>query len=377
MYSRIINAPKNKSFFLFGPRGIGKTTWVRKSFPDAIYIDLLESRLFNELLADPQRLENYIPEDLRDWVIIDEVQKIPSILNEVHRLIESRGYKFILTGSSARKIRRKGQNLLGGRALTCYMYPLTTVELGDDFTLEHSLKYGSLPSVYTEEDPQAYLESYMKTYLQEEVLQEGLTRSLGAFARFIEAASFSQGSVLNISEVSRECAVERKVVENYFSILEDLLIGFRIPVFTRKAKRKMIRHPKFYFFDTGVYRTIRPMGPLDFPEEAEGITFESLFLQEIRAINDYYGLGYKIYYWRTAAGLEVDFILYGKRGIKAFEIKRRGRVSPSMLSSLKAFSADYPDSQAFFIYGGRKKMYIDGIKIIPIKEAISNIKEMI
>ena len=296
MYSRIIKIPKNKSFFLFGPRGTGKTTWVKKSFPDAVYIDLLESRLFNELLADPQRLEDHIPDNFTDWVIIDEVQKIPLILNEVHRLIENKGLRFILTGSSARKIRRKGQNLLAGRALTCSMYPLTAVELGKDFNLEHSLKYGSLPSVYKEEDPQAYLESYIKTYLQEEVLQEGLTRNLSAFARFIEAASFSQGSVLNVSEISRECAVERKVVENYFSILEDLLIGFRIPVFTRKAKRRMIRHSKFYFFDTGVYRTIRPMGPLDTPEAAEGIIFESLFLQELRALNDYYRLGYKIYY---------------------------------------------------------------------------------
>ncbi|MCD4669282.1 MAG: ATP-binding protein [Actinomycetia bacterium] len=377
MYSRIIKIPKNKSFFLFGPRGTGKTTWVKKSFPDAVYIDLLESRLFNELLADPQRLEDHIPDNFTDWVIIDEVQKIPLILNEVHRLIENKGLRFILTGSSARKIRRKGQNLLAGRALTCSMYPLTAVELGKDFNLEHSLKYGSLPSVYKEEDPQAYLESYIKTYLQEEVLQEGLTRNLSAFARFIEAASFSQGSVLNVSEISRECAVERKVVENYFSILEDLLIGFRIPVFTRKAKRRMIRHSKFYFFDTGVYRTIRPMGPLDTPEAAEGIIFESLFLQELRALNDYYRLGYKIYYWRTAGGLEVDFILYGKRGIKAFEIKRRNKVSSGMLSGLKAFLKDYPETQAFFIYGGRKNLYIDGIKVIPIEESIRNLKDML
>lgn len=377
MYSRIINIPKNKSFFLFGPRGTGKTTWVKKSFPDAIYIDLLESRLFNELLADPQRLEDYIPDNFRDWIIVDEVQKIPLILNEVHRLIESKGYRFILTGSSARKIRRKGQNLLAGRALTCFMYPLTTVELDKDFNLGHSLKYGTLPSVYTEEDPQAYLESYMKTYLQEEVLQEGLTRNLSVFARFLEAASFSQGSVLNISEVSRECAIERKTVENYFSILEDLLIGFRIPVFTKKAKRRMARHPKFYFFDAGVYKTIRPMGPLDSPEAAEGITFESLFLQELRAINDYYGLGYKIYYWRTSGGLEVDFILYGKRGIKAFEIKRRNRISSSMLSGLKAFLSDYPDTQAFFIYGGSKNLYIDGIRVIPIERALRDLKDII
>jgi len=377
MYSRIISTPKNKSFFLFGPRGTGKTTWVKKSFVDAIYIDLLESRTFNELLADPQRLEDYVPDSFNDWIIIDEIQKVPLLLNEVHRLIESKKYKFILTGSSARKLRRKGQNLMAGRALTCYMHPLSVTELGKDFNLKHSLKYGSLPSVYTEEDPQGYLDSYMRTYLQEEVQQEGLTRNLNAFARFLEAASFSQGSVLNMSEVSRECSVERKVVENYFNILEDLLISIRIPVFTKKAKRRMTRHPKFYFFDTGVYRTVRPMGPLDSPESAEGIALESFFLQEIRAINEYHRLGYSIYYWRTSGGLEVDFILYGKRGIKAFELKRRNKVSTSMLSGLKAFLSDYPDAEGFLIYGGNKPLFIDGIKVVPITDALKTIKEMI
>jgi uncharacterized protein len=377
MYSRIISTPKNKSFFLFGPRGTGKTTWVQKSFADAIYIDLLESRVFNELLADPQRIENYIPENFNDWIIIDEIQKVPFLLDEVHRLIENKKLKFILTGSSARKLRKKGQNLLAGRALTCYMHPLSVVELGKDFSLEHSLKYGSLPSVYTEEDPQGYLDSYMRTYLQEEVLQEGLTRNLNAFARFLEAASFSQGSVLNISEVSRECSVERKVVENYFNILEDLLISVRIPVFTKKAKRRMSRHPKFYLFDTGVYMTVRPMGPLDSPELAEGIALESFFLQEIRAVNEYYGLGYNIYYWRTSGGLEVDFILYGKRGIKAFEIKRRNKVSMGMLSGLKAFLSDYPNAEAFLLYGGNKPLFIDDIKVLPIAHALKTIKEII
>ncbi|GAI60164.1 unnamed protein product, partial [marine sediment metagenome] len=218
MYSRIIKYPDNKSFFLFGPRGTGKTTWVKQVFPNAVYLDLLESRLFNDLLADPQRLENFIPDNFKDWIIIDEVQKIPELLNEVHRLIEKNKYKFILTGSSARKLRRKGPNLLAGRALNYSMHPLTAIELGKDFNLNHSLMFGNLPSVYVESNPGDYLESYIKTYLQEEIQQEGLTRNLGVFSRFLETASFSQGSVLNISQVSRECAVERKTVENYFTI---------------------------------------------------------------------------------------------------------------------------------------------------------------
>ncbi|PKM99138.1 MAG: ATPase [Elusimicrobia bacterium HGW-Elusimicrobia-2] len=354
MYSRLIKPPKGKSFFLFGPRGTGKTTWVKSIFPDAVYLDLLEAELFNDLLANPQRLKTFIPEKWKGWVVVDEIQRIPELLNEVHRLIENCRYKFVLTGSSPRKLRKKGINLLGGRALTYHMYPLTSVELGRDFNLQHSLKYGQLPCVYTEADSGRYLESYIKTYLEEEVFQEGLTRNLSRFARFLEAASFSQGSVLNITSVARDCAVERKVVENYFTILEDLLIAGRLPVFIRRAKRRLVNHPKFYFFDVGVYRTLRPMGPLDMPEQAEGIAFESLFYQELRAINEYLNLGYKIFYWRTSNNREVDFVMYGKKGIYAFEIKRTRRIAKSMLSGLKSFLKDYPSAKAYFVYGGNR-----------------------
>jgi len=373
MYSRLIKSPENKSFFLFGPRGTGKTTWVKKAFPDAVYIDLLESRLFNDLLADPQRLLNFIPSNFNDWIIIDEVQKIPELLNEVHRLIEKYKYKFILTGSSARKLRRKGPNLLAGRALNYSMHPLTAIELGKDFDLNHSLMFGNLPSIYMDSNPKGYLESYIKTYLQEEIQQEGLTRNLSRFSRFLEAASFSQGSVLNTSEVSRECAIERKVVENYFTILEDLLLAYKVPVFTKRAKRRLIAHPKFYFFDVGIYRTLRPMGPLDAPEEVEGISFESLLFQELKAINDYYNLGYKIYYWRTTNNLEVDFVLYGERGLKAFEIKRRGKVPSSELHGLKAFLKDYPTAKAYYIYGAERRMSEGAIDIIPLDYALKNL----
>lgn len=373
MYSRLIIPPKTKSFFLFGPRGAGKTTWVKSSFPKAVYLDLLEAEIFNDLLANPQRLENLIPKVFNDWIIIDEVQRIPELLNEIHRLIEKYKYKFILTGSSARKLRKKGHNLLGGRALTYAMHPLVATELGDDFDLSHSLKFGQLPCAYTEDDPRAYLESYVKTYLDEEVRQEGLTRNLGAFSRFLEAASFSQGSVLNISSVARDCAVERKVVENYFGILEDLLIAHRLPVFAKKAKRRLVSHAKFYFFDTGVYRTLRPTGPLDMPEQIEGAAFETLFFQELLAINDALGLGYTISYWRTSNDTEVDFVLYGNRGLKAFEIKRAGKVSSSMLSGLKSFLRDYPMASVYFIYGGQHYRREGKIEVLPINEALKKL----
>src|SRR4030042_5658681 len=352
MYSRLIEPPKDKSFFLFGPRGTGKTTWVKSKFPKALYLDLLEAELFNDLLANPQRLENFIPKDFNDWVIVDEVQRIPELLNEIHRLIEKKKYKFILTGSNARKIRRKGVNLLAGRALSYNLYPLTAVELKNDFDLNHSLTYGHLPCVYTEENPKAYLESYVKTYLEEEIQQEGFTRNLGAFSRFLEAASFSQGSVLSISSVARDCNVERKVVESYFKILEDLMIGYRIPIFSKKAKRRLIVHPKFYFFDVGVYRTLRPMGPLDATEEVDGIALETLFLQELIAMNSALDFGYKIFYWRTSNGREVDFVLYGPKGLLSFEIKKTSRITSTMLGGLKSFLADYPMEKAYFVYGG-------------------------
>ena len=377
MYTRTLKPPKNKSFFLFGPRGTGKTTWVKKSFPKALYLDLLEAELYTMLLANPQRLENLIPPKSKEWIIIDEVQKIPELLNEVHRLIEKNKYKFILTGSSARKLRRKGHNLLGGRALTYSMYPLSIQELGKDFDIKKSLHYGHLPSAYSEKNPKKYLESYVKTYLDEEIRQEGLTRNLSAFSRFLESASFSQGSVLNISSISRECGVERKVVENYFNILEDLLIAYKLPVFTRKSKRRMISHPKFYFFDVGIFRTIRPKGPLDQPEEIDGPALETLFLQEIKAFNDYKDLEYKMFYWRTSNNVEVDFILYGPKGLFAFEIKRSPRISKDSFTGLKAFLKDYPMAKAFYLYNGTRQLYQDNIKIIPLKNFFKNIPDIL
>lgn len=377
MYSRLLKPPKDKSFFLFGPRGTGKTTWVKTTFTQGLYLDMLEAELYNDLLANPQRLENLIPKNFKDWIILDEVQRIPDLLNEVHRLIEKYKYKFVLTGSSARKLKRKGPNLLAGRALTYSMHQLIALELEQDFDLGHSINYGQLPSVYTESNPKAYLESYVKTYLQEEIQQEGLTRNLGAFSRFLETASFSQASILNISSVARECSIERKVVENYFTILEDLLIAYRIPVFTKKAKRRLVAHPKFYFFDVGVYRTLRPSGPLDMPEEVQGTAIETLLFQELNAINDLFNLGYKIFYWKTSNNIEVDFVLYGNRGIKAFEIKRARKPSSSMLKGLKAFLKDYPSAKAYFIYGGERYLREDEIEIIPIKDALKELPKIL
>ena len=374
MFKRLFAIDKNSkhSFFLFGPRGTGKTTWLKANFPEEIYLDLLDSELSRALMSKPENLENYIPSDYRGWVILDEVQKIPSLLNEVHRLIEGKKYKFILSGSSARGLRRAGVNLLAGRALTYYFHPLTSEELAGHFSLEKSLKFGHLPMVYNTQDPKKFLNSYIQAYLKEEIQQEGLTRNLGDFSRFLETASFSQGEVLNISQVAKEAMLERKTVENYFKILEDLLIAERLPVFNKRAKRKLISHNKFYFFDTGVFRALRPSGPLDSNEEIDGPALETLFLQELRALNDYYDLDFKIYYWRSVAKLEVDFVLYGPKIFQAIEIKRKSVITDNDLRGLRAFSADYPEAKCYLFCMAKNIEYRGNITIIPIKKAFSN-----
>ncbi len=381
MYTRLQTRPVeiNKSFFLFGPRGTGKTTWLKSHFAgdDNIYIDLLRGDLYTELLAQPSRLETLIPDSFSGWIILDEIQRVPALLHEVHRLIEDRKLRFAMTGSSARSLRRKGVNLLAGRALTFHMYPLTAAELGHDFDIERAIKFGHLPAISSNDAPHEYLKSYVQSYLREEVLQEGLTRNLNNFTRFLEIASFSQGSPLNVSSISRESALNRKVVDSYFGILEDLLIGCYLPVFTKRAKRRMIQHPKFYFFDSGVYRTIRPMGPLDSPEEAEGMCLETLCFQELRAINDLLGLEYEMFYWRTSDGTEVDFVLYGSRGILAFEVKRSNRYSQRDFTGLRAFKRDYPMAKCFFLYGGKQERHEDGILVLPLRQALMDLPRIL
>jgi uncharacterized protein len=226
---------------------------------------MLDHQVYTQLLAARERLGERIPRIHKEWVVVDEIQRVPELLNEVHRLIESRKLRFALTGSSARKLRGRGVNLLAGRAVMRYMHPFTALELGKDFDLKRTLQFGCPPLACTSDSPQDYLNSYAATYLREEVQQEGLTRNIGAFSRFLESASFSQGRVLNMAAVARECGVSAKVVEDYFSILEDLLIAVRLPVFSKRAKRRLIAHPKFYYFDAGVFHSIRPRGPLDAP----------------------------------------------------------------------------------------------------------------
>lgn len=378
MYTRMLTIESAESFFLFGPRGVGKTTWLKAHYPQATYLDLLEFELYRELLANPGRLERYLPETPDALVIIDEVQRIPALLHEVHRLIESKHIQFILTGSNARSLKRNNADLLAGRALTYHMYPLTTLELGEEFVVSRSLDTGHLPQAQQHTDVSSYLSSYVVTYLKEEIQQEGLTRNLGAFSRFLETISFSQSQVLSITDVARECAVSRKTVEGYVHILEDLLLAYRIPPFTKKAKRRtLIMHPKFFFFDVGVYRSIRPKGPLDILEEIDGAALETLVFQEILAVNDYLHFGYQLHYWRTVQQTEVDLVLYGERGIVALEIKRTKSIQPKHLRGLKLFLKDYPIARVYLIYGGDRVLHEDNITILPIKDFLMGIQKYI
>lgn len=372
MYDRLIDLPDRQSFFLFGPRGTGKTSLIREKFAKCTRLDLLDDGIYTKLLANPRGLSDFVPKSQQnEFIVIDEIQKVPKLLDEVHRLIEEKKWKFVLTGSNARKIKRSGANLLAGRALSLHLHPLSARELGRDFDLAHALKFGTLPMAVTGESPSKYLASYVKTYLKEEVQLEGLTRSIENFARFLQIASFSQGSPLVLSNIASEASIHRKVVEDYFSILRDLLLSRELPIFSKRAKRDLITKNKFYFFDAGVFRTLRPMGPLDSDSELRGLALETLVLNEIWSLNEYLELGYEVFYWRTRDHQEVDFVLYGPKGFWAVEVKAGARVSAQDLQGLKAFCRDYPSARAVVIYGGRERREHEDILFLPAGDFFS------
>jgi len=302
-------------------------------------------------------------------VVIDEVQKAPELLEVVHSLIEEkRGVQFVLTGSSARKLKRTGVTLLAERVRMKRMHPFVAAELGKNFDLNHALQHGLIPVVLDSAQPAASLNAYIDLYIREEVRMEGLTRNIGNFSRFLEAISFSHGSVLNISNISRDCQVQRKLAEGYLHILEDLLLAFRVPVFTRKAKRAVSRHPKFYFFDAGVYSSLRPSGPLDRPEEKTGAALEGLIAQHLRAWMDYKHPDCRLFFWRTSSGPEVDFVVYGPDIFWAVEVKNAADVRPEDIRALKTFGEDYPEAKRILVYRGKERLKREGILIVPCTE---------
>ena len=368
LVSRFFDLPK-QSFFLFGPRGTGKSTWLRAQLPDSLYVDLLKPGLHRRLAARPERLRELLAGSPGvQTVVIDEIQRAPELLSVVHAVLEEPSPpRFVPTGSSARKLRRGEVNLLGGRALHCTLHPFMAAEL-PVFDLEEALQLGLVPMILDASDPERTLDAYASLYIDQEVRAEGLTRDIGAFARFLEAISFSHGGQLNLASVARECEVSRRMVEAYVGILVDLLMAFRLPVFRKRAKRATVARDEFYLFDAGVFRSLRPTGPLDRPGDIDGQALEGLVAQHLRAWAAYSTEDASLFYWRTQAGTEVDFVVYGSAGFHAFEVKNAGRVHSADLRALRTFRTDYPEAEAALLYRGRDRLRIDGIWCLPVDE---------
>jgi len=364
------------SFFLFGPRGTGKSTWLRHNFRDTVWVDLLDRETHRLYVAKPERLRQAVEaRPARRIVVLDEVQKVPDLLDVVHQLMEeNHGRRFVLTGSSARKLKRAGVDLLAGRAANLSMHPFMVSELGSDFVLDDALRLGLVPVVWAAANPAKALSAYVGLYLEQEVKAEALVRDVGAFARFLEAMSFSHAAVLNVTNVARECQVSRNTVQGYVEVLEDLLLGYRVPVFARRAQRHLVQHPKFYFFDTGVFRSVRPTGPLDAPEELAGAALEGLVAQHLRSWIAYRDEDAHLYYWRTKSGSEVDFVVYGPETFIAVEVKNSRNVYSRDLRALRSFMQDYPQAQACVVYRGRERLLLDGVLCVPCEEFLLSIR---
>lgn len=304
-----INLPSDRSAFLWGPRKTGKTTLLRQKFPDACWIDLLDHDLFFSLSQRPADLRNILEAQDSRVVVVDEVQKIPSLMDEIHRLIENNRYQFILSGSSVRKLNRSTANLLGGRAWRFELYPLVTHELKDKFELKKALLHGLIPSHYFSADSEMDLKAYVFDYLKEEIQAEALTRNMPAFSRFLDSAAATNGMLLNYSNAAREAGVSVKTIREYYQILEDTLTGCQLPPWKKAKKRRLIETSKFYFFDTGIVSALLRYKTLHPATDAFGRAFEHFIFQECRAYRHYSRKDFPIYFWRTASGAEVDLIL--------------------------------------------------------------------
>lgn len=376
-WPRLLPAPA-RSFFLFGPRGVGKSTWLREKFPTAVTLDLLRADLFLELTRHPENLEAHIGKLPKDgWVCVDEIQRIPALLNEVHRLIESRGWRFALTGSSARKLKRGGANLLGGRALTLQMAPPVASELGDDFDLEQALQWGALPLVVQNPaESQQLLHSYVHTYLREEILEEGLVRKVDPFARFLEVAGLVNGQVTNLGNIARDAGVPRSSVDTYFSILQDTLLGQLLSSYRPGARVRETTHAKFYWFDPGVARAAA--GLLNDPVDNiwKGFALETLLLHELGVYNHVHGKNRPIHFWRTGAGVEIDFVVETARKtmskpaeVVAIEAKLATKWDRRWEQGARALadSGTVRCKRMIGVYQGRNTLSFDGFDVLPVR----------
>jgi len=367
--------PPKSNYFLLGPRGTGKSTWLTHTYPKAIVINLLLGEEERRFTGYPEKIRDIVePMNPGDVLILDEIQRVPRLLPEIHALIEQkRGIQFIMTGSSTRKLRRTVSDLLGGRALMRQMGPFLASELGSQFSVEKALNTGLIPLIWESTDPAERLRDYLNLYLKEEVQAEGLVRQIGDFYRFLEVSSFSHASLWTTTDISRESSVKRATVDNYLQILEDLLLAFTLPVFSRRAKRRLVAHQKFYFFDVGVYRILRPRGILDNSQEIEGLALEGLVAQHLRSWVLSQQAPHSLSFWRTQTKLEVDFIIYGPRGFWAIEIKRSPNLGPDDARALTAFKEEYPEAQCLFVTPCKRRENYRGFPVVPLEEFLLNI----
>ncbi len=362
-----IPLPEGQSAFLWGPRKIGKSTLLKSRFPNSIRYDFLRTELVLELSKRPSLLREQLLARDRDLlsrpIILDEVQKVPYLMDEVHWLIENQGLRFILCGSSARKLKRGQANLLGGRAWRFELYPLVTPELRNVDLLQ-VLNRGMIPSHFLRDDYQRSLRAYCRDYLKEEVFAEGLTRNIPAFSRFFDAMAFSHGELTNYANIARDCGVDGKTVREYYQILADTLLGRMITPFKRRQNRQVItKAPKFYLFDVGVAGTITKRQISEPRGEQFGRALEHFILMEITAHSSYRELDYEINFWRTKSGLEVDFVLGG--GQVALEIKGSARIDARDLRPIRAFIDEHSPQQAIVVCNERTERVVDQIRIMP------------
>lgn len=367
-YSRVLTAPRG-SFFLYGVRGVGKSTWARETFPDAHDIDLLDESRYQALLANPALLGlelRTLPS--RRVVVVDEVQRVPALLNEVHRAIEGSGRRFVLLGSSARRMKTVDTNLLAGRAALQTMFPLVPAELGADFDLARVLRFGTIPVVWQAADPRAALEAYVQLYVREEIRLEALVRNLPAFLRFLPVAALFHGQVINISGLARDAATARTTIEGYLGILQDTLVATLVPGFETKLRARERQHPKLYWVDPGLARAAKQqLGPVG--AEERGPLLEGLVLNILRAHNSNSDLFDEVFYWAPAQArqTEVDFVLRRGRDFLAVEVKAQPRFSTPQLAGLRAIGALPRLTRRVLVYlGDRQLRTEDGIDVWPL-----------
>lgn len=361
----------NESLFLWGARQTGKSTLLKTLFPDALWFDLLKTDVYRRYLSAPDQFREVVMADAgRRVVIVDEIQKVPALLDEIHWLIVNHGVRFILSGSSPRKIIRSGVNLLGGRALRYELYPLVWAEI-PDFDLSRALNHGLLPRHYLSPNPRRLIDAYIGNYLKDEIVAESRIRNIGAFSRFMEAASFSNGEMVNHTNIAADCGVSHNTVREYFQILEDTLIGRFIPSFQKRPKRKVVLSPKFYYFDVGVANSLLKRGRIEMDGESMGRAFEHFIYQELHAHGEYTGSGHPISFWRTSSQLEVDFIL-GDHEV-ALEVKSTDNVQPRHLRGLKAFAEEYTVKRSILVSNDPMERRIGEISVLPWKVFLSRL----